>query len=693
LFRGHHKRARFRSRTSRKRALLWCPRKNSLLQGLILALFFLFPVFPTLGNPDRTNLSAAASERVIRYGMPELPPLFFQDEDGSYQGYIVDLLRALSEGEPWEVSFVMAHGDELGKMLQRGELDLLSMVPLPHRDFDLGKVHHYATWYTFFTRSGTTILSFLDLEGKRIAMQGGFYGIYELRRILNGLGLKYELVETQTVEEAMELLGQGKVDICGAEQIPTANLVRRYNFWRSPVIFAPSRIFFAVTKGKHTELLAELDSKLEKWQASPFSPLKSIQRRWFYDEEFAFLPEWARWSFWGAAVVLGAMAFGLGIYFWKERTIKLRNRELRERLESEQFLREAAHVLLARGGKEEALKEMCGKICSVLGPYRFFLLRNTFSKDRQRVLEIFFEYAAPGTRPFFTPPEMTHAPVKKFPKALLQELGSKKLIQDHVKNFPFLREILPPWARKDGFLSLYPIFQGSHLWGAFALIHPEKELSSKGTNVTLATFAEMASAHLLRKKEAERLHRIAATDALTGLPNRRSFFDTLNREIARCHRHGKPLSLILCDIDFFKEVNDTYGHDTGDYVLRQFGRNLRRALRAEDFLSRYGGEEFGMILPETDLPRAIQVAERLRYETEKALFSAERGKKDAPRIQLTASFGVAQLELHKDTREALFSRADLLLYQAKNAGRNSVYPSPESLVSDSGTSSEDKTSS
>ncbi|HOO64387.1 MAG TPA: GGDEF domain-containing protein [Synergistaceae bacterium] len=203
----------------------------------------------------------------------------------------------------------------------------------------------------------------------------------------------------------------------------------------------------------------------------------------------------------------------------------------------------------------------------------------------------------------------------------------------------------------------------------------------------------MASAHLLRKKEAERLHRIATTDALTGLPNRRSFFDTLNREIARCHRHGKPLSLILCDIDFFKEVNDTYGHDTGDYVLRQFGRNLRRALRAEDFLSRYGGEEFGMILPETDLPRAIQVAERLRYETEKALFSAERGKKDAPRIQLTASFGVAQLELHKDTREALFSRADLLLYQAKNAGRNSVYPSPESLVSDSGTSSEDKTSS
>ena len=290
----------FRSRTSRKRALLWRPRKNSLLQGLILALFFLFPVFPTLGNPDRTNLSAAASERVIRYGMPELPPLFFQDEDGSYQGYIVDLLRALSEGEPWEVSFVMAHGDELGKMLQRGELDLLSMVPLPHRDFDLGKVHHYATWYTFFTPPDATIIySFLDLEDKRIAMQGGFYGIYELRRILNGLGLSYELVETQTVDEALEMLHRGDVDACSLEQLPSIKLVRRYDFWRSPLIYAPAQIFYAAVEGKHAEVLARLDEKLREWQANPLSPLKSIQRRWFYDEEYTFFPEWVRWSFWG----------------------------------------------------------------------------------------------------------------------------------------------------------------------------------------------------------------------------------------------------------------------------------------------------------------------------------------------------------------------------------------------------------
>ncbi len=628
-------------------------------------------------RPGMHSLPAAASERIIRYGMPEIPPLFFRGEEGSCQGYMVDLLRALSEGEPWEVSFVTAHGDELGQMLRRGEIDLLSVVPLPHRDFDLGKVHHYATWYTLFTRPGLNLLSFLDLEGKRIAMQGGFFGIYELRRILNGLGLKYELVETQTVEEAMELLRRGEVDVCGAEQIPTTKLVRRYGFWRSPVVFAPSRIFFGSTKGKHGKLLAELDAKLEAWQKSPFSPLKDIQRRWFYDEEFTFFPEWARWSFWVAALILGLLSIGLGILWRKEKTITLQNLELRERIESEQFLREAAHVLLAQDNREEALREMCRKLCDTLRPHRFLLLRNTFSAERRRALEIFFEYTSPETELFSEMVQDDSPLLESFPKPLFLELSANKVIRHSIEEMPFFHALLPPRALRDTSFSLYPIFEASHLWGALALNLSDNGIPSQGTDVTLETFAEIVSAHRLRKREEKRLFRMATTDALTGLPNRRSFFENLNREIPRCRRHGKPLSVILCDIDFFKNVNDTYGHDAGDYVLRQFGRILRKALRTEDLPARYGGEEFGILLPETDLPEAVLIAERLRLLVEKTSFSGGREKAESLEIHLTASFGVARYEEKEDQAEVLFSRADFLLYEAKRKGRNSVASSPE----------------
>ncbi len=675
--REHHHSAKNQKHSSRLRRRAFLALFFGLLSLLFLGRLLLLPLISEATRFPGGR--AGASNQTIRYGMAKHPPLFFRDAEGYYRGYLADLLRALSEGEPWELAFVEAPGDDLPGMLNRGEVDLLSMVPLPHRAFNLGKVHHYATWYTFFTPPGTMILSFLDLQEKRIAMQGGFYGTYELRRILNGLGIKYEMVETETVEEALDLLHRGEVHACSAEQIPSANLVRRYGFWRSPVVFAPSQVFFAAAEGRHSDILARLDEKLRAWHQNPLSPLKDIQRRWFYDEEFTFFPEWVRWSFWGSAAILVAMSFGLGMFFWKEKTIKLRNAELRKRLESEQFLREATRALLAKTEEKNVLEQMCQRMCEVLTPERFLLLRSTFSEDRRRVLEVSFEYKASEDPPFskLLLSQRTVFSVEEFPKAVFQELRSQRILRSHMEHLPFLGEFFPPWMRENIFFSLYAIFEGSHLWGALVLKHSGNPLPSKGMDITLATFAEIFSAHLLQKREAKRLVRLATTDTLTGLPNRRSFFEALGREIARSRRHGQPFSLILCDIDFFKEVNDTHGHDAGDNVLRQFGRHLRKALRREDLPSRYGGEEFGVLLPETDLAKAVHIAERLRTLVEQSSFSVSRGQKDSPQVKLTASFGVAQLQEDTDSAETLFSRADLLLYEVKHEGRNSVLPSPK----------------
>jgi diguanylate cyclase (GGDEF)-like protein len=157
----------------------------------------------------------------------------------------------------------------------------------------------------------------------------------------------------------------------------------------------------------------------------------------------------------------------------------------------------------------------------------------------------------------------------------------------------------------------------------------------------------------------------AASDALTGLPNRRAADDTLKRMVAHAGRKLSPLSAILVDLDHFKRINDLHGHEQGDEALAAVGQVLASALRASDFAARFGGEEFLLLLPDTDRTQAQLVAEKLRRLLEEASISPEG---------LTASFGVAALPEDAADAESLLRKADRALYLAKRTGRNCVAP-------------------
>jgi diguanylate cyclase (GGDEF)-like protein len=171
--------------------------------------------------------------------------------------------------------------------------------------------------------------------------------------------------------------------------------------------------------------------------------------------------------------------------------------------------------------------------------------------------------------------------------------------------------------------------------------------------------------------ENARLHRLverqANTDGLTELPNRRHFEEALEAEISRAERFDGGLALILADLDDFKQVNDRYGHQAGDDVLRTFAGILRETVREIDLPSRYGGEEFAVLLPQTDIEGAHNLAERLR----RALASRPMTTQPGSLVAVTASFGVASFPAAA-TPAALFAAADDALYQAKHAGKNCV---------------------
>jgi two-component system, cell cycle response regulator len=179
-----------------------------------------------------------------------------------------------------------------------------------------------------------------------------------------------------------------------------------------------------------------------------------------------------------------------------------------------------------------------------------------------------------------------------------------------------------------------------------------------------------------RRRYTERLRdnvqmsiEMAITDALTGLHNRRYMESHLSTLVEQAGLRGKPLTVLVLDIDYFKSVNDTHGHDAGDDVLREFSQRLKKSIRGIDLACRYGGEEFVVVMPETDMAVATMVAERLRRRIACEPFPVCRG---ANAVEITISIGLAARASASDTAANVLKRADQALYRAKRDGRNRV---------------------
>jgi diguanylate cyclase len=168
------------------------------------------------------------------------------------------------------------------------------------------------------------------------------------------------------------------------------------------------------------------------------------------------------------------------------------------------------------------------------------------------------------------------------------------------------------------------------------------------------------------KKAHARIEELAQVDELTGLLNRRYIMRSLNEELARAQRVGIPCAVAIMDLDFFKRINDQFGHPVGDEVLRTFAITLSANVRAIDRLGRYGGEEFLLILPDTPCDQAVRTLDRLRSIVSEVDWTTLSGM-----MNVTMSAGVSEVR-REDSAEDILARADAALYRAKDAGRNQV---------------------
>jgi diguanylate cyclase (GGDEF)-like protein len=215
--------------------------------------------------------------------------------------------------------------------------------------------------------------------------------------------------------------------------------------------------------------------------------------------------------------------------------------------------------------------------------------------------------------------------------------------------------------------SVVAIALGSHGRVVGALTVWSAQEISQAAISDLETIAPYAASQLEHARQLGRMRELAERDALTGLYNRRAFDQHLDGEIARFDRYRRPFAVVMFDIDHFKKVNDTHGHDAGDEVLRKVGQIIASSLRDVDTAARYGGEEFTTLLPETDKLQAVELAERIRRRVETAELTWQ-----GVTIPLTISAGVAAIPERGVAPADVVNAADQLLYEAKRSGRNRV---------------------
>ncbi len=213
-----------------------------------------------------------------------------------------------------------------------------------------------------------------------------------------------------------------------------------------------------------------------------------------------------------------------------------------------------------------------------------------------------------------------------------------------------------------------PVLSGDKVLGVIMLYIENEHKQIKGEIAFLNTTANTVAGIIERKQIEDKLKHMASHDPLTGLYNRQVMEQGLNDEIQRSTRYKHSMSIFVLDIDHFKVVNDTYGHQIGDKVLCNLAKILESSIRNMDYAARYGGEEFVVILPETHLSKARELAERLREQIAEFPFSIA----DDKNINLTISIGVATFPEHAKTLQKLLEAADSAMYVAKKAGRNQV---------------------
>nr|WP_298166574.1 EAL domain-containing protein [uncultured Pseudomonas sp.] len=568
-----------------------------------------------------------AVQRNVRVGVHASEPKIFLTASGQLSGILGDLLTEIARQEDWRLIAVPCTWETCLQLIQSGKIDLLPDVartPAHIRFLDFHQVHSLLSWSQLYRRRDVPLDSILDLKDKRIAVLAGSAQEDYLKELLDSFGLTAQLLPVQRIEEGFELVANQQADAVVATQRFGNTQTSYYRLHATPIIFLPTQLFYATAKGRNGDLLERIDHYLLEWQESPNSFYYQTLHRWGDNQPALSLLKAVRW---GLAILIGLLLAAVGGALLLRRQVASQTRHIKASEQRLNTILDSVEAYIYIKDPQLNYQYANRKVCELFGR----------SCD---------EVIGCSDQDFFDAP--TVANLHHNDSRVLQ-LGERVECEEVNRSLDGREERT--------FLSV-----------KLPLRHPD------GSIYALCGISTDISEH---KRNLEQIHQLAFYDTLTGLPNRRLLIDRLQHALAQRARNEKEGALLFIDLDNFKDLNDTLGHDMGDRLLQQVAQRLLEHVREQDTLARLGGDEFVLMLEDLSLDRdtAIQQLDSVTHKILHTLAAPYTLQEHS--YSSTASIGIALFSDEHNTVDDLLKRADLAMYEAKSSGRNTLrYFSP-----------------
>ena len=565
---------------------------------------------------------AWGESRAVRVGVYANEPKIVLGDDGRVSGILGELLEEIARQERWHLQPVPCDWQRCLELTQGGEIDLLPDVAFSEAralQFDFHRIPSLFSWSQLYSHEDVHLESVLDLQDRRIAVLDGSIQQDYLRTLLASFGLHAQLIAVQSLQQGFELVARRQAEAAVANQRFGDFHAPNFQLHSTPIMFQPARLFYATRKGANGDLLAAIDRHLADWQGTPSSFYYQTLQRWGGERPRLLVPT-AVW--WGLASLSLLFLAALGGAFLLRRKVEEKTRHLKAGEERLNTILDSVEAYIYIKDAELRYQYANRKVCELFG----------------RPLE---EVVGQTDAAFFD--AATVASLRHNDNRVL-------LLGERVETEEVNRDLAGEDERT--FLSV-----------KLPLRQPDGRVHA------LCGISTDISEH---KKNLERIHRLAFYDALTGLPNRRLLVDRLQYALARSVRNRREGALLFIDLDNFKTLNDTLGHDMGDLLLQQVAQRLLGHLRQEDSLARLGGDEFVLMLEDLDPHSAAAIAtiEQVAGKLLRAL--ATPFELPGHSHSSSASIGIALFSQPHDKPEELLKHADLAMYEAKAAGRNAL---------------------
>lgn len=563
-----------------------------------------------------------AQQREVRVGVYANAPKIMLDQNGQISGILGELLAEIARQENWQLTPVACDWQACLELAKNGTIDLLPDVAFSEaraQQLDFHQQPSLYSWSQLYSREETSLESILDLKDRRIAVLAGSIQQNYLQTLLDNFGLQARLIPVHSLAEGLELVASQQAEAVVANQQYGDFHAPYYQLRSTPIMFQPAQLFYATRKGSNSDLLSSIDRHLLAWKSTPSSYYYQTLQRWGGQQ-----PQWRipATAWWGLAILAGLLMAALGGALLLRRQVAEKTRHLTATEQRLNTILDSVEAYIYIKDPELRYQYANRKVCELFG----LPLAQVVGQTDDRFFDV-----------------TTAANLHENDRRVL-------LLGERVDTEEVNRS--PDGAREQTYLSV-----------KLPLRRPD------GSIYALCGISTDISEH---KKNLEQIHRLAFYDLLTGLPNRRLLLDRLQHALAQSVRGHLDGALLFIDLDNFKDLNDTQGHDMGDQLLQQVAQRLSSHVREEDTLARLGGDEFVLMLEGLHPQHSEAIAQIDKVAAKLLQTLAEPYSLLGRSYSSTASIGIALFSESQGTVDELLKRADLAMYKAKAAGRNTL---------------------